>query len=109
MTHEYRQKWLDWMQNNDSEFQDLPSDLFGDREFILEAVKQNVTILRFASEPLRNDPKIAMTAIRYHKGASSHVGSQLLDDKEFMLDFVKESEWVLITHQQDFKRIGRSF
>jgi hypothetical protein len=50
------------------------------KEEVLEAVKQNGSALRFASEELKNQPSVAFEAMKNDVYACRYVGKELVED-----------------------------
>lgn len=60
------------------------------KEFILEEVAKQGSILDLASERLKNDKEVVLTAIKNDGGALEFASKELKDDKEVVLEAVKE-------------------
>ena len=59
------------------------------REFVLAAVTQNGLALVWASSELQNDLEIVIVAVKQNVEALKYIGSQLWDDREFIISIVK--------------------
>src|SRR3989338_2789745 len=74
-------------------------DLFGlapkewfstDREFVLQSVKYNSSLLHKASVEFRNDREIALEAVKRRNGTGlEYVSNELKNDREIVLESVK--------------------
>ena len=65
-------------------------ELKSDRDFILEAVKQDGRALRWASVELRDDEELVLEAKRQNGGALRWASAELRDDEELVLEAVKQ-------------------
>ena len=54
------------------------------RTEVLEAVKQNGRVLRFASAALKDDREIVLEAIKQNGGALEYASAALQDDREIV-------------------------
>jgi hypothetical protein len=65
-------------------------ELCGDKEVVLEAVRQNGYALGLASEELRGDKEVVLEAVRQAGSALSHASVELRGDKEVVLEAVRQ-------------------
>ena len=69
---------------------DLASDrLKNDRDVVMAAIKQDGNALEFASKDLKDDKEIVLESIKKVGWTACYVSERLSDDKETMLDAVK--------------------
>ena len=68
------------------------SIFYGDREFVLVAVKENGLTLQYASDELKADREIVLEAIRNSRGhALEWASNELKGDREVVLEAVNKS------------------
>ena len=67
-------------------FREVPTEFKEDKEFVLEAVSQNGSLLELTSDELRDDPEVVMTAVNNYSWAIRYASNRLLDDEEFMFE-----------------------
>lgn len=66
-----------------------------DKKFMLEAVKQDVFALEYASEELKNDKEVVLEAVKQRGSALAYASNDLKKDKEVVLIAVKQNGWPL--------------
>jgi hypothetical protein len=71
------------------------SDLMNTKEFMIELVRENGCLLKFASEGLRNDKDLVSVAIKQNPHALEFASAQLQDDKEIVLPAIVHSPQVI--------------
>ena len=64
---------------------------WSDREFVLEAVRWNGYVLKYASEDLRADRDVVLEAVRQHGHALEYASDELRADREVVLDAVRKN------------------
>jgi hypothetical protein len=74
---------------------DIDVDLLGDREIVLEAVKQDGAALQFASSRLQNERRVTMTAVESNGRALQYCGAEMKKDREIVLAAVENYEHAL--------------
>ena len=84
-------------ENGAQALEEASDELKGDREFMIEAVKQDVGALKYASAALQGDREIVMEAVYTHGWQKTLLGAsaELCGDREFMLDAMQEYEYAL--------------
>ena len=66
-------------------------ELKGDRDFMLEAVKQKYSSLPYASEQLRGDRDFMLEAVKQDSSALEYASVQLRGDRDLVLEAVKQA------------------
>ena len=69
--------------------------LANDKEFTLQAVRQDGSALRFASETLRSDKEVVMEAVRQEGWALEFASETLRSDKEVVMEAVRQDGFAL--------------
>jgi hypothetical protein len=69
----------------------IPTDLCGDKEVVLKAVRQNTLSLYLASAPMRADRDVALAGVAENGQALQYVAKPLRADKEVVLVAVRRS------------------
>ena len=64
-------------------------ELKRDRDFVLEAVKQNCNAIKYASEELKNDREIVLEAVKQNSRVLKYISEKLRNDRKFILEVVK--------------------
>ncbi len=67
----------------------VPLGMRGDREVVLEAVRQNADAFGFVWAGLRGDKEVVMEAVRLHGEALQAASDELRNDKDVVLLAVK--------------------
>jgi len=70
---------LEELRSDESVLEDAGEDLSG-RSFMLAAIKNNPHALRYATEPLRDDPEVVKVALEQNGMALMHASERLRDD-----------------------------
>ncbi len=81
---------LQAVKQNGSALKFASEELRNDREFILEAVKQNGYALECASKELQNDSEIVLEAVKQNSYALQFASKELRNDREFIIEAVKQ-------------------
>lgn len=66
-----------------------PPELLKNRSYVLEMVKQNGSVYNKADKQMQKDPEILVAASRTFSIDSMQIPSELLEDKELLIDLVK--------------------
>ena len=81
---------------NGENFENKLFDLFrGDKEVVLEAVKQDGWALEYASDELKNDKEVILEAVKQNGQALQCASNDLRNDKEIVLEAVKKVGYAL--------------
>lgn len=67
------------------------SELYSDRDFMLQAVKRNGLSLQYASDELRSDRELVLEAVKRSAQALTYADRAFRSDKEVMLELVKQN------------------
>ena len=70
-----------------------------DIEVMLEVVKKDGYMLRFASEELRNNEDIVVEAVKASKGAIKYVSNKIKDNEEIMIKLMQEDRLGLVIRE----------
>jgi len=70
---------------------------------VLEAVGKCGDVLIFASDKLRNDRDVVVTAVKQHVYALQYAGAKLKRDRNFMLEVVKNNGLALAHASKKFR------
>lgn len=73
----------------------LECTIFDQRDIILESIKLDATIIRFASEKLRNDREIIFEAVKQDGRTLMYASDELRGDLEVVLEAVRNSHQAL--------------
>jgi hypothetical protein len=73
----------------------VSNEFNNDHEIVLETVKQNGLMLKYAGENIKKDREIVLTAIKENVKASEFIDKDLLDDYEIVLEIVKRNGLLL--------------
>ena len=73
-----------------SGLKDAPEELKNDREFMLQAVKQDGNALLYASKELKNDREIVMEAVKQDGTALQYASAELKGNREIVMEAVKQ-------------------
>ena len=63
------------------------------KEYVLEMVKKQGSLLDYASDELKNDKEVVLAAIQQDGNALEFAGKKLKDDKEVVLESIKKVGW----------------
>ena len=77
--------------------------LRGDKEVVLEAVKSDGWALEYASEELRRDREVVLEAVRQQGDALAYASKELKGDKEIVLEAVKQNPFALQYASEELK------
>ena len=78
-------------------------ELKGDHEIVMTAVSQDGLALQFATEELRGDREIVMAAVSQHGGALQFATEELKADREIVRTAVSKTGWALEYASKDLK------
>ena len=77
---------LKWIETKDSwDYEEAPKEWLDSRDFILEAMKKDESILEYVSENLKNDKELILAAVSNNGGALQYASDKCKDDKELVL------------------------
>ena len=74
---------------------DATEEVRGDREVVMTAVAQNGWALIYATEELRRDREVVMTAVAQNGYALEHATEELRGDSEVVMTAVAQTGWAL--------------
>ena len=80
---------------NSSVLKYASEELKNDKEIVLAAVKQACLTLEYASEELRGDREIVLEAVKQYGFALEYASEELKNDREFMLEALKQYGFAL--------------
>ena len=63
------------------------------KEYVLEMVEKQGSLLDYASDELKNDKDIVLAAIHQDGNALEFAGKELKNDKEVVLESIKKVGW----------------
>lgn len=70
-------------------FDDVSKKLLGDKEFVLDGIKNHRMCLHYVSEELQNDKDVLYESIKIYYYALGYAPNDLRNDKKFMLKCTK--------------------
>ena len=77
---------LKWIETKDSwDYEEAPKEWLDSKDFILEAMKKDESILEYVSENLKNDKELILAAVSNNGGALQYASDKCKDDKELVL------------------------
>jgi hypothetical protein len=82
--------------------------LWSDKEFVIQGVSKNGTLLLYASDVLKEDPEVALVAIRNTHSAYHHVSEELTSNLDFLYSALSQNERVIqcvkdeLVNERDF-------
>ena len=79
------------------------SDLLDNKEYMLEILKYNGIALDYASERLRNDWDICLTAVKQYTGAINFISLEIRENRNFVLEIVKKDGYKLFSFNSRFQ------
>ena len=83
-------RWLSKVRKDGWVLEKAPKELRGDKQLVLEAIKQQYDAIRYASTELQHDKEVVLTALKQHPaGAFCYVPDDLKQDKEMILASVQ--------------------
>ena len=88
---------------NSSVLKYASEELKNDKEIVLAAVKQACLTLEYASEELRGDREIVLEAVKQYGFALEYASEELKNDREFMLEALKQYGFALKYASEELK------
>lgn len=71
------------------ESEDIPSEYWADKEFVLESVKSSGMDLEYVSDELKADKEIVLEAVKSSGWALEYASDKLKADREIVLEAIK--------------------
>lgn len=84
-----KEQLLEAIGNDASVLKDASDGLRNDKDFVLKAIRRNEYALQYASERLRDDKDVVLTAIKNNRSALEFVSERLKNDKDFISEVEK--------------------
>ena len=75
--------------------QHASNQLKNDKEVVLEAVKQDNSVLKYVSERLKNEKEVVLEAVKQDGCVLQYLSERLKNDKEVVLEAVKQQGYAL--------------
>ena len=75
---------------------ELRNKLLADREFVLDAVSENVLVLELFSEEIHADREFVLAAVRHNGQALEYASEELQADREVVLAAVRQNGEALL-------------